>query len=91
MGEKDGLYGQAAPNRRKCLHSALSYKRLERGHFIWPSIADGAVTISTAQMAYPIDGDDPLVLANHQWLRRKVTDGKPTGWVTMPCCPYISC
>jgi transposase len=36
----------------------VSYKRLERGRFIWPSAADGVVTISTAQMAYLLDGID---------------------------------
>jgi transposase len=31
---------------------------LEGGRFIWPSVADGAVTISPAQMAYLIEGID---------------------------------
>jgi transposase len=34
----------------KSLHSQLSYKRLERGRFLWPSLADGVVTISVAQL-----------------------------------------
>ena len=38
--------------------ACLFTKRLERGRFIWPLVADGAVTISTAQMAYLIDGID---------------------------------
>ena len=38
--------------------ACLFTKRLERGRFIWPSVADGAVTISTAQMAYLIEGID---------------------------------
>ncbi|WGJ15504.1 IS66 family insertion sequence element accessory protein TnpB [Methylocapsa sp. D3K7] len=38
--------------------SCLFTKRLERGRFIWPSVSDGALTISTAQMAYLIDGID---------------------------------
>lgn len=58
MGEKDGLCGQAAPNRRKCLHSALSYKRLDRGKFIWPSVVDGAVAITAAQMGYMLEAID---------------------------------
>ena len=29
--------------------ACLFTKRLERGRFLWPSVADGAVTISTAQ------------------------------------------
>jgi transposase len=33
-------------------------KKLERGRFLWPSVANGAVTISTAQMAYLLDGID---------------------------------
>ena len=38
--------------------ACLFTKRLEGGRFIWPSVADGAVTISTAQMAYLIEGID---------------------------------
>jgi hypothetical protein len=41
----------------KCLWSdgqalCLFSKRLERGRFLWPSTADGTVTISTAQLGY---------------------------------------
>ena len=41
----------------KCLWSdgqglCLFAKRLERGRFLWPSTADGTVTISTAQLGY---------------------------------------
>jgi transposase len=38
--------------------ACLFTKRLERGRFIWPSVADGVVTIGTAQMAYLIEGID---------------------------------
>jgi transposase len=38
--------------------ACLFTKRLERSRFIWPSVADGAVMISTAQMAYLIEGID---------------------------------
>jgi transposase len=55
---KDGLCGQAAPKQRKGLHSELSYKRLERGRFLWPSAVDGAVTISSAQLGYLLSGID---------------------------------
>jgi transposase len=34
----------------------LFTKRLERGRFLWPSPADGAVTISPAQLGYLLDG-----------------------------------
>ncbi|MBV9517044.1 MAG: IS66 family insertion sequence element accessory protein TnpB [Hyphomicrobiales bacterium] len=37
-----------------CLFS----KRLERGRFLWPSLADGTVTISTAQLSYLLSGID---------------------------------
>ena len=37
-----------------CLFS----KRLERGRFIWPSVADGAVTITPAQLGYLLEGID---------------------------------
>ncbi len=38
--------------------ACLFTKKLERGRFIWPSVAAGAVTISTAQMAYLLSGID---------------------------------
>jgi transposase len=38
----------------QCLFS----KRLERGRFLWPSTADGALTISTAQLGYLLSGID---------------------------------
>lgn len=37
---------------------SLYAKRLERGRFIWPSPADGAVRISAAQLGYLLDGID---------------------------------
>ncbi|WP_421950145.1 IS66 family insertion sequence element accessory protein TnpB [Pelagibacterium sp.] len=33
-------------------------KRLERGRFLWPSPADGVVTISPAQLGYLLEGID---------------------------------
>jgi transposase len=40
------------------LGMSLFAKRLEKGRFIWPSLADGVVAISTAQLAYMLDGID---------------------------------
>jgi transposase len=40
------------------LGMSLYAKRLERGKFIWPSAADGAVAISASQLAYMLDGID---------------------------------
>jgi transposase len=37
---------------------SLYAKRLERGKFVWPSPADGTVAISSAQMAYMLEGID---------------------------------
>jgi len=37
---------------------SLYAKRLDRGRFIWPSPADGVVAISSAQLAYMLDGID---------------------------------
>ena len=37
---------------------SLYAKRLDRGKFIWPSAAGGAVSISAAQMAYMLEGID---------------------------------
>ncbi len=36
----------------------LFAKRLERGRCLWPSTADGTVTISTAQLGYLLEGID---------------------------------
>jgi transposase len=38
--------------------ACLFSKKLERGRFIWPSPADGAVTITPAQLAYLLEGID---------------------------------
>ena len=38
--------------------ACLFVKRLERGKFIWPSLAGEAVTISTAQLSYLLSGID---------------------------------
>jgi transposase len=45
---------------------SLYAKRLERGRFVWPSPADGVVTITPAQLGYLLEGIDwrhPL----HTW------------------------
>ncbi len=36
----------------------LFLKRLERGRFLWPSPADGAITITPAQLGYLLEGID---------------------------------
>ena len=38
--------------------ACLYTKRLDHGRFLWPSPADGAVTISTAQLGYLLSGID---------------------------------
>ncbi|WP_139835726.1 IS66 family insertion sequence element accessory protein TnpB [Thalassospira sp. MCCC 1A01428] len=38
--------------------TSLFTKRLERGRFLWPSPADGAVTITPAQLGYLLEGID---------------------------------
>jgi len=38
--------------------ACLYTKRLDRGRFLWPSVTDGAVTISTAQLGYLLSGID---------------------------------
>ncbi len=40
------------------LGMSLYAKRLERGRFIWPSAADGCVSISASQLGYMLDGID---------------------------------
>jgi transposase len=36
----------------------LFAKRLERGRFVWPSPVEGAVTITSAQLGYLLEGID---------------------------------
>jgi transposase len=36
--------------------ACLYTKRLERGRFLWPSPADGVMTISSAQLGYLLSG-----------------------------------
>jgi transposase len=50
----------------KSLHSQLRYKRLERGRFLWPSSADGVVTITPAQLGYLLEGID-WRMPQHSW------------------------
>jgi transposase len=38
--------------------ACLFTKRLERGRFLWPSMTDGVVTISVAQLSYLLSGID---------------------------------
>ena len=40
------------------LGMCLFAKRLERGRFLWPSPADGLVTITPAQLGYLLEGID---------------------------------
>jgi transposase len=44
--------------RHDGLGMSLYAKRLEHGKFIWPSPANGMITISAAQLAYMLDGID---------------------------------
>jgi transposase len=38
--------------------ACLFTKRSERGRFLWPSLADGVVTVSVAQLSYLLSGID---------------------------------
>jgi transposase len=58
MDERDALRAQAVLKRQTRLHSEVSYKRLERGRFIWPTTVGEAVTITPAQMGYLLEGID---------------------------------
>lgn len=40
------------------LGMSLYAKRLEKGCFLWPTAADGVVAISSAQLAYMLEGID---------------------------------
>jgi transposase len=49
---------QAAALDREHLHFGLSYKRLDRGRFIWPQTTGGVVALTTGQMSYLLEGID---------------------------------
>jgi transposase len=49
---------QTAAGQSECLHSELSYKRLEKGRFVWPPIVDGAITLTPAQFSVLIEPMD---------------------------------
>ena len=44
--------------RSKQLHSELSYKRLERGRFVWPQATSGTVSLTRAQLSMLLEGID---------------------------------
>jgi transposase len=55
MGE---LRQQTAAGQSECLHSELSYKRLERGKFVWPQAKEGAVSLTLVQLSMLTEGID---------------------------------
>ena len=58
VGADDNL-ATLPPLQRFCEQgSCLFAKRLEHGRFIWPSPADGVVTISAGQLGYLLEGID---------------------------------
>jgi hypothetical protein len=63
------LQQQTAAGQSECLHSELSYKRLENGRFVWPPIVDGALTLTPAQFSVLVEAMD--------W-RRTVAPPPPT-------------
>ena len=54
----DELPVQAASIPEKRLHSEMSYKRLERGKFVWPQAKEGAVSLTPAQLSMLTEGID---------------------------------
>ena len=52
------LPAQTASIPEKRLHSEMSYKRLERGRFVWTTPTDGVVSITAAQLSYMLEGID---------------------------------
>ena len=72
-------FAVAAASLIKCLwHDGqglcLFSKRLERGRFLWPSTADGTVTISTAQLGY--------LLVGHRLANAAENLASDGGWMT---------
>ena len=58
MGGTDALRAQGASKWPKRLHSELSYKRLERGRFVWPQATSGVVHLTAAQLSMLLEGID---------------------------------
>ena len=54
----DELQQQTAAGQSECLHSELSYKRLQQGSFRWPPIVDGVMKLSPVEFAALFDGLD---------------------------------
>ena len=54
MGHADKL----TPKRRYGLLSQASYKRLEKGKFVWPPIVEGALQLTAGQLALLLEGID---------------------------------
>ncbi len=40
------------------MHSGVSYKRLERGRFVWPPVVDGGMLLTPAQLALLVEAMD---------------------------------
>ena len=61
IGERMERVGHADKLRRSdgmvCFRGRVT-SDLERGRYLWPSLADGTVTISTAQLSYLLSGID---------------------------------
>jgi transposase len=51
----DELQQQTAAGQSECLHSELSYKRLESGKFVWPVTESGRVSLTRAQLSMLLD------------------------------------
>ena len=58
--------------------ACLFSKRLERGRFLWPSPVDGAVTITSAQLGYLLEGID--------WRMPQKNLASNLGWMTNLVC-----
>ena len=59
------LPAQAASIPEKSLHSGLSYKRLERGQFVWPMSASGTVSLTPGQLSTLLEGCEWRALARN--------------------------
>jgi transposase len=63
----DELQQQTAAGQSECLHSELSYKRLEQGQFQWPSTSTtGRIALTAAQLVALLDGCEWRAPATHR-------------------------
>jgi transposase len=69
VGEKGELLEQNVSLELDCLFSELSYKKLERQHFIWPESGQEVMQIEKRQLRWLLEGLDIFKTRAHDSLK----------------------